>query len=102
MIAFKGNTFDVNIVRTTLATNFYGTLNVCNQLYPLIRPNGRLIILSSTSGLLDRLGTKLQKEFSRDDLDMDGLINLVKKFENDVENNRWKEEGWPTNGKLNY
>jgi carbonyl reductase 1 len=100
LIAFKGNSFDENVVRTTLATNFYGTLSVCNHLYPLIRPNGRLINVSSKSGSLRRLSPKLQKEFSRDDLDIDGLINLMKKFEDDVKNNRWKEEGWPTNCKL--
>ncbi|CAI2181996.1 11416_t:CDS:2 [Funneliformis geosporum] len=95
-IAFRGNVFDTNVVRTTLATNFYGTLNVCNHLYPLIRPNGRLVNISSGVGKLKILSSELQKEFSRDDLDINGLIGLMKKFEKDVEENRWKEEGWPT------
>ncbi|RIA80036.1 carbonyl reductase [NADPH] 1 [Glomus cerebriforme] len=96
-IAFGRDEFDVNVVRFTLATNFYGTLNICNHLYPLIRPNGRIINVSSSAGLLNILSSsKLRKEFSRDDLDMNGLIGLMKKFENDVEKNKWKEEGWPT------
>lgn len=51
-------------------------------------------------GKLNILSPKLQKEFSRDDLNMDELIALMKKFEDDVKNNQWKEEGWPTRGKL--
>jgi NAD(P)-dependent dehydrogenase (short-subunit alcohol dehydrogenase family) len=83
-----------------LATNFYGTLNLCNQLYPLIRPNGRLINISSSVGMLKVLSSpELQKEFSREDLDIDELIGLMKKFENDVENNQWIKEGWPSKGK---
>jgi len=93
-----GNGFDINVVRSTLATNFYGTLNVCNHLYPLLRPNGRLINVSSSLGQLNVLKSlELRKEFSREDLDIDGLIGLMKKFENDVENNQWKKEGWPSN-----
>ncbi|PKY46488.1 porcine testicular carbonyl reductase 20beta-Hydroxysteroid dehydrogenase [Rhizophagus irregularis] len=89
--------FDINVVRSTLATNFYGTLNLCNQLYPLIRPNGRLINISSSVGMLKILSSpELQKEFSREDLDIDELIGLMKKFENDVENNQWIKEGWPS------
>ncbi|RGB42504.1 porcine testicular carbonyl reductase 20beta-Hydroxysteroid dehydrogenase [Rhizophagus diaphanus] len=89
--------FDINVVRSTLATNFYGTLNLCNQLYPLIRPNGRLINISSSVGKLNILSSpELQKEFSREDLDIDELIGLMKKFENDVENNQWIKEGWPS------
>jgi hypothetical protein len=99
-VAFGSGKFDINVVRSTLATNFYGTLNVCNHLYPLIRPNGRLINVSSMVGKLNTLSSEFQKEFSREDLDIDGLIGLMKKFENDVENNQWNKEGWPTRGKL--
>ncbi|GBC09046.1 hypothetical protein RclHR1_08580005 [Rhizophagus clarus] len=96
-IAFKGNQFDINVVHTTLETNFYGTLNVCNQLYPLIRPNGRLINISSGLGKLSTLkSSELQKKFTQEDLDIDELIGLIKKFENDVENDQWTKEGWPS------
>ncbi|CAB4388877.1 unnamed protein product [Rhizophagus irregularis] len=71
-IAFGIGEFDINVVRSTLATNFYV---------------GMLKTLSSP---------ELQKEFSREDLDIDELIGLMKKFENDVENNQWIKEGWPS------
>ncbi len=59
-----------------------------------------MIFVSSSAGKLRVLSPELQKEFSRNDLDINGLIALMKKFEKDVESNRWKEEGWPTQCKL--
>ncbi|CAG8749079.1 22226_t:CDS:2 [Cetraspora pellucida] len=94
-IAFKGNAFDVNVVRTTFATNFYGTLNVCNILYPLIRPNGRIINISSRAGRSSNLSSTLKQEFSKEDLDIEGLTKLLKRFEDAVERDKYLEEGWP-------
>ncbi|RHZ56816.1 hypothetical protein Glove_396g64 [Diversispora epigaea] len=94
-MAFKGDSFDVNVVRTTFATNFYGTLNVSNHLFPLIRPNGRLINISSNSGRSSILSEKWKKEFGKEDLDIDGLIELMKKYENAVEKGTYQNEGWP-------
>ncbi|CAG8653431.1 3078_t:CDS:2, partial [Cetraspora pellucida] len=90
-----GNAFDVNVVRTTFATNFYGTLNVCNILYPLIRPNGRIINVSSRAGRSSTLSSTLQQEFSKEDLDIEGLIKLLKRFEDAVGRDKYLEEGWP-------
>ncbi|RIB01571.1 hypothetical protein C2G38_2009949 [Gigaspora rosea] len=94
-IAFKGNAFDVNVVRTTFATNFYGTLNLINHFYPLIRPNGRIVNVSSSAGGLHIVNKALGQEFSKEDLDMDGLIELMKRFEDAVEKDTYKQEGWP-------
>ncbi|CAG8569786.1 12261_t:CDS:2, partial [Dentiscutata heterogama] len=94
-MAFKGIAFDVNVVRTTFATNFYGTLNVINNLYPLIRPNGRIVNVSSWLGKSHILNDALKQEFAKEDLDMDGLISLLKRFENAVEKDTYIQEGWP-------
>ncbi|CAG8586321.1 23413_t:CDS:2 [Dentiscutata erythropus] len=94
-IAFKGDAFDINVVRTTFATNFYGTLNVINHLYPLIRKNGRIVNVSSLAGELHIVSKALGQEFSNENLDMDGLIELMKRFENAVEKGTYKQEGWP-------
>ncbi|CAG8621107.1 16447_t:CDS:2, partial [Racocetra fulgida] len=69
------------IEKDYLATNFYGTLNVFNALYPLVRPNGRIINVSSKAGKLSVLSSALQQEFLKEDLDMEGLIKLMKRFE---------------------
>lgn len=79
--ASKLHEFDLNVVRTTFATNFYGTLNVSNHLFPLIRPNGRLINISSSAGGSRILSDRWKNEFTKDDLNMDGLIGLMKEFE---------------------
>ncbi|CAG8432928.1 6074_t:CDS:2 [Diversispora eburnea] len=101
-MAFKGDSFDINVVRTTFATNFYGTLNVSNHLFPLIRPNGRLINISSGVGRLSIISNKWKKEFSKEDLDIDGLIELMKKYENAVEKGTYQNEGWPQQGNFSY
>ncbi|CAG8543480.1 7428_t:CDS:2 [Gigaspora rosea] len=92
-ITFKGDAFDVNVVRKTFATNFYGTLNLINHFYPLIRPNGRIVNVSSSVGHI--VSKALGQEFSKEDLDMDGLIELMKRFEVAVEKDTYKQEGWP-------
>ncbi|CAG8465107.1 2132_t:CDS:2 [Ambispora leptoticha] len=94
--AFKGSAFDSNVVRTTLATNFYGTLEVCNKFIPLFRPNGRLISVSSEAGSLRILSPELRKKFTDPELDIDGLIKLMQLFQDAVDRGTWKEEGWPT------
>ncbi|KAF0489340.1 carbonyl reductase NADPH 1-like [Gigaspora margarita] len=94
-IAFKGDAFDVNVVRITFATNFYGTLNLINHFYPLIRPNGRIVNVSSSVGRLYIVSKALGQEFSKQDLDMDGLIELMKRFEDAVEKDTYEQEGWP-------
>ncbi|CAG8585840.1 11158_t:CDS:2, partial [Paraglomus occultum] len=95
-MAFKGSAFDINVVRTTLGTNFYGTLKLSEYLLPIIKPQGRLINIASSAGRLGILSNELAQEFTRDDLDIDGLVALMKKFEDAVEKGTWKEEGWPT------
>jgi carbonyl reductase 1 len=39
-------------VSNTIRVNFTGTLNVCNELFPLIRENGKVVNISSRMGLL--------------------------------------------------
>lgn len=39
-------------VADTIRVNFTGTLNVCNELFPLIKENGKVVNVSSRMGLL--------------------------------------------------
>lgn len=39
-------------VANTMRVNFTGTLNVCNELFPLIKENGKVVNVSSRMGLL--------------------------------------------------
>ena len=38
---------DINVVETTLKSNYYGTLESCQALLPLIKEGGRLVNVSS-------------------------------------------------------
>ncbi|CAG8541886.1 7615_t:CDS:2 [Ambispora gerdemannii] len=95
-MAFKGSAFDSNVVRTTLATNFYGTLEMCNKFIPLFRENGRLINVSSTAGSLRILSPELRSKFTNPELDIDGLIKLMEAFQDAVDHGTWEQKGWPT------
>ena len=51
-IAMQG--FDANVVKETIHTNYYGTLEATQLLLPQIRSNGRLVNVSSMSSKLDK------------------------------------------------
>jgi hypothetical protein len=40
-IAFRGDALDEKIARTTIKTNYYGTLHMCQKFIPLMRENAR-------------------------------------------------------------
>ncbi|KAF7512662.1 hypothetical protein GJ744_000923 [Endocarpon pusillum] len=51
-IAMDG--FDNNVVKTTLECNYYGSLEATQEFLPLLKPNGRLINVSSMLGKLNK------------------------------------------------
>ncbi|KAG9292435.1 hypothetical protein G9A89_015305 [Geosiphon pyriformis] len=95
-MAYRGSAFDTNVVKTTLATNFYGTLDVINKFTPLLRPNARIVNVSSLAGQLRILSPELAQKFSDPNLDVDGLIKLLQQFQYAVDHGTWTQEGWPT------
>lgn len=82
---------------TTLEVNFTGTLMVSRALMPLIRPNGRIVNVSSTACRLSNLGTEdLRQQFSGPDLTEKALTDLTEQFVKDVVAGVHKEKGWPS------
>ncbi|KAL6068499.1 NADH-cytochrome b5 reductase [Balamuthia mandrillaris] len=68
-MAYKGDAFNEEVARTTINTNFFGTLNVCDAFLPLIRPYGRVVNVSSRAGSLKRLqNDKLREQFTDETL----------------------------------
>ncbi|KAL6056544.1 NADH-cytochrome b5 reductase [Balamuthia mandrillaris] len=97
-MAYKGDAFNEEVARTTINTNFFGTLNVCDAFLPLIRPYGRVVNVSSRAGSLKRLqNDKLREKFTDETLTISQLCELMNKFVEDVKNERCEEEGWPRN-----
>lgn len=72
--AYKGDAFGADEAQRTLDVNYYGTKSVCEALVPLLTQQGRIVNVSSRSGLLSNVRDKtLQQKFmeakSTDDID---------------------------------
>ena len=80
----------------TVKTNFTGTLNVTRALLPLMRPGGRIVMVSSTSGRLSIVQPHLQEQFSSTSLTEQQLVSLMDQFVQHVKAGDHTAKGWPT------
>jgi len=94
-MAFKGDAFDENVARVTLGTNYFGTLEVCQQLLPLVRDEGSVVNVSSRAGRFSSLSHPLKQQYFKSDLKVEELNGLMNKFISDVSKGIHKKEGWP-------
>jgi len=96
-MAWKGSAFDETVARTTIATNYHGTHNLCKHFFPLMRENGRVVNVSSMAGTsaLNKMSKDLRGQFLDDSLTKEKLDGLMAKFTSDVGKGTWKEDGWP-------
>ena len=79
----------------TIATNFTGTLNMMRAFYPLMKPHGRIVNVSSFVGLLSRLTQQsLRDRFSSPSLTEKELVALMEEFVEDVREGKHQEKGW--------
>lgn len=73
-------------VRTTIQTNYYNMLKLCDQLFPLLRPHARVIHLTSDDGHLSKIAghepeaSALRKRFAAADLTLEELNKLLEEF----------------------
>mmetsp|Transcript_31385 Transcript_31385/g.57626 ORF Transcript_31385/g.57626 Transcript_31385/m.57626 type:complete len:275 (-) Transcript_31385:160-984(-) len=95
--------------RTTVATNFFGTLCVMEAFVPLLRPGARVVTVASSSGHLNLVpGTDLRQELASADttLTVQRLSELMASFVAAVEESKssasapgssWPHvaKGWP-------
>lgn len=94
--AAKGDAFDSQVVQDTFAPNYYGLVAVTEMVLPVLRPNGRIIHVSSGVGQLSILKSEeLRARFSSPKLDKEGLDALVKEFEDSVADRTYSSKGWP-------
>ncbi|EGR33176.1 hypothetical protein IMG5_060150 [Ichthyophthirius multifiliis] len=97
-IAFKGDQLDGEVVRQTFQTNFYGTVYLSEQMIPLINQKGKILIIGSSLGKTIHLKNEnLKKQFKDQNLTKDGLFQLAKQFQENVDNNTYIQNGWPKN-----
>ncbi|CAC9887934.1 unnamed protein product [Aureobasidium pullulans] len=94
-IAMEG--FDSNVVKQTLATNYYGTLEATQSILPLIRDGGRLVNVSSMAGKLNKYTPELRDAFtSASQSGVPDCTALMQDFTSAVEAGKEKEQGWPS------
>lgn len=79
----------------TVKTNFFGTLNVCKELFPLLRPHARVVNLSSMCGMLSRIpGKELKQKLNNPDITLDELCSLMNEFVQAAKEGKNEEKGW--------
>ncbi|PWY93210.1 NAD(P)-binding protein [Aspergillus sclerotioniger CBS 115572] len=83
--------------RETLAVNYRGTLRVCQAFLRIMRPNGRIVNLSSQSGQLKYFHPRLQERFLHPDLTLEQLAALIEEYSSTVSNGTAAAiaAGWP-------
>nr|CAH7760097.1 unnamed protein product [Callosobruchus chinensis] len=65
----------------TISINYFGTLAVCDSLFPLLRADAKVVNISSSAGHLYRIPSeKLRKRFSDPTLTVQQLNELMSKF----------------------
>ncbi|KAM8906894.1 carbonyl reductase [NADPH] 1-like [Lycaon pictus] len=81
----------------TLKTNFFGTRDICTELLPLVKPQGRVVNVSSIMSFLalKQCSPELQQKFTSETITEEELGVLMNKFLEDVKNGVHKKEGWP-------
>lgn len=81
----------------TVKTNFWSTLNVCDKLFPLLRPNARVCNVSSIVSQMSigKCSHELKGRFKDPNLTMDGLKQLMTEFVRLAKENKHQEAGWP-------
>ncbi|XP_070566130.1 carbonyl reductase [NADPH] 1-like [Ptychodera flava] len=80
----------------SLACNFFGTLDVCDALFPLLRPHSRVVHVSSRGGTmtLEKMGKELVSKFRSSTLTRTELIALMNQFVSDVKAGNHEAKGW--------
>ncbi|KAL1788176.1 carbonyl reductase [NADPH] 1 [Sigmodon hispidus] len=81
----------------TMKTNFFGTKDICTELLPLIKPQGRVVNVSSMVSLraLKNCSPELQQKFRSETITEEELVGLMNKFVEDTKKGVHEKEGWP-------
>uniref|UniRef100_A0A8C0T807 Carbonyl reductase [NADPH] 1 n=1 Tax=Canis lupus familiaris TaxID=9615 RepID=A0A8C0T807_CANLF len=100
-IAFKTNDptpFHIQ-AEVTMKTNFFGTRDVCTELLPLMKPQGRVVNVSSVVSVraLKSCSPELQQKFRSEAITEEELVGLMNKFVEDTKKGVHRNEGWPDN-----
>ncbi|XP_025088757.1 carbonyl reductase [NADPH] 1-like [Pomacea canaliculata] len=81
----------------TIKTNFWSTLNVCDKLFPILKPHARVCNVSSMGSQMSiaKCSPELKAKFKDPKLTMDGLKKLMEEFVSLAKENKHVAAGWP-------
>ena len=89
--------FDANVVKSTLQTNYYGTLQATQELLPHIRQGGRLVNVSSSAGKLHKYSEEMRSAFHKAArTDVPAVTKLMEKFHFAVKDGNESAAGFPS------
>jgi len=80
----------------TNKTNFFATLEVCEMLFPLLRPHARVSNVSSmvSQWSLSKCSPTLQARFTDPAIKMEELTSIIKQFVDSAQSGKHKEQGF--------
>lgn len=90
------NGFDADVARKTADVNFFGPLRVTDRLLPLMRPGGRIVMVSSSLGHTGELPAPLRARLKSPDLPRSELIAMMQGFVDGVAAGTHTAAGWPS------
>jgi NAD(P)-dependent dehydrogenase (short-subunit alcohol dehydrogenase family) len=88
--------FDADVVRRTLEVNFYGPQRLTDALLPAMRPNARIVMVSSSMGELSHVTGEARARFEDPSLTRGQLVDHVESFVRAVETGEHTRKGWPS------
>jgi len=75
--------------------NFFGTLRICDTLAPMLRPGGRMVLVSCANARAHIVNEEHQQFLLWKDLTEEQLVHYMTQFVIEVERDQWHENGWP-------
>ncbi|KAJ8979439.1 hypothetical protein NQ317_003218 [Molorchus minor] len=83
------------IAEKTIDVNYFGTLRVCEALFPLLRRNAKVVNVSSSAGHLYRIpSATVRAKFTDPNITISTVNELMKRFVKDAKENKAESEGW--------
>ena len=89
--------FDANVVKTTVRTNYYGTLEATQELLPLLKHGGRMVNVASMGGKLNKYSEDIHNAFLKAaKTDIPSVTAIMEKFQAAANEGKVKEGGFPS------
>ncbi|UJR35959.1 hypothetical protein I4U23_028700 [Adineta vaga] len=97
-IAFKVNdtTPFGDQAEITAQTNFFGTINICNALFPLLRDHARVVNVSSRAGMLELVkSNEIRHNLISPNATIETVSDILSDFIQKAKQNSHEENGYP-------